>query len=82
MQELAFYFAFYGKRGRVGQRGMLRNGQVVAAAPVGLAPIDGDRSQTVGRLPVEGWPSGTYELRIQVTGGGRELSRTAFLYAD
>jgi VWFA-related protein len=78
-QELTFYFALYGKPQRVSATAeLLRNGHVVAAAPVGLAPFSGERSQTVGRVPVGLLPSGTYELRIQVTDGGRELSRTVY----
>jgi VWFA-related protein len=78
-QELAFYFALYGKlQGATATAELLRHGHVVAAAPVALAPFTGERSQTVGRLPVGRLPAGTYELRIQVTGAGRELSRTAY----
>jgi VWFA-related protein len=77
--ELAFYFALYGNlRGVSATAELLHNGQVVAAAPVELAASSGERSQHVGRLPVGRLPGGTYELRIQVTGAGRELSRTAY----
>jgi hypothetical protein len=77
--ELAFYFALYGKlQGVSATAELLRNGHVVAAAPVALASSSVERSQHVGRLPVGLLPAGTYELRIQVTGAGRELSRTAY----
>jgi hypothetical protein len=78
-QELTFYFALYGKLQDVSATAeLLRNGHVVAAAPVALAPFTGERSQTVGRLPIGLLPAGTYELRILVTGADRELSRTAY----
>jgi hypothetical protein len=36
------------------------------------------RVQHVGRLPIAALPAGTYELRIRVSDGRQELSRTAF----
>lgn len=78
-RELGFYFALYGDlAGVTATAELLRNGQVVAAAPVALAPPAGTRSQHVGRLPVSTLPAGTYELRLQVSAAGRELSRTAY----
>jgi hypothetical protein len=41
------------------------------------APTDG-RLQHIGRLPVDNLPAGTYELRIRVSDGRREVSRAAF----
>lgn len=77
--ELAFYFALYGDvRGLKASADLLRNGQPVASAPVDLPPATGSRVQHVGRLPISRLPNGTYELRIQVGGAGRELSRTAY----
>jgi hypothetical protein len=77
--ELAFYFALYGEvRGLKATADLLRNGQLIATAPVELPPATGSRVQHVGRLPIGRLPSGTYELRIQVAGAGRELSRTAY----
>ena len=55
-----------------------RGGRVLATAPVDLTRATDGRGQHVGRLPIGQLPAGTYELRIQVTGGGRELSRTAY----
>jgi hypothetical protein len=57
---------------------LLRNGEALAEAPVQLLPPTGSRIQHVGRLPIGALPPGTYELRIRVTDGRRELSRTAF----
>lgn len=91
--ELPFYFALYGEAGRVAVTAeILRNGQVLASAPVQLSsaadvpPAAGGatderhapRIQHVGRLPIGALPAGTYELRIHVADGPRELSRTAF----
>jgi VWFA-related protein len=79
VDELTFYFALYGElRDLKTSAELLRNGHVVAAAPVTLASPAGRRSQNVGRLPIKDLPTGTYELRIVVTGAGRELSRTAY----
>ena len=77
--ELSFYFALYGElQGVKASADLLRNGQLLATTPVELPPATGSRVQHVGRLPIGRLPSGTYELRIQVTGAGRELSRTAY----
>jgi VWFA-related protein len=76
---LSFYFALYGDAHDATARAdLLRNGQLVATAPVQLPPATGARVQHVGRLPIGALPAGTYELRIQVTGAGHELSRTAY----
>ena len=77
--DLPFYFALYGPLdGVTASAQLLRNGQALAEAPVTLPPARGARVQHVGRLPVGELPAGTYELRIRVTDGRHELSRTAF----
>ncbi len=77
--DLSFYFALYGDVGAASASAqLLRNGQVLAAAPVPLPAATGSRVQHVGRLPIGALPTGTYELRIRVTGAGRELSRAAY----
>ena len=77
--ELPFYFTVYGNVAAVKATAqLLRNGQVLAEAPVQLATATGSRIQHVGRLPIGPVPAGTYELRIRVTDGRAELSRTAF----
>ena len=43
-----------------------------------LPAATGSRVQHVGRFPIGNLPAGTYELRIRVTDGVREVSRTAF----
>jgi VWFA-related protein len=77
--ELPFYFMLYGRVGAVSAVAqLLRNGDLLAEAPVQLPASTGSRMQHVGRLPIAALPLGTYELRIRVTGAGPEISRTAF----
>jgi hypothetical protein len=80
-RELVFYFAFY--RGQGGEpRGsleLLHNGQSMASVPVDLAQsLPLSRHQHVGKLPVEQFPAGTYELRLRLRTGGDEQLRNAF----
>jgi VWFA-related protein len=78
-RELPFYFTLYGDLHAVTAYAQLsRNGQALAEAPVQLPSAAGSRVQHVGRLPVGALPAGTYELRIRVTDGRREVSRTAY----
>jgi VWFA-related protein len=77
--DLPFYFTLYDAAPEVkAYAQLLRNGEALAEAPVPLLPPTGSRIQHVGRLPIGALPAGTYELRIRVTDGRRELSRTAF----
>ncbi len=77
--ELPFYFTLYGDlRTVTAAAQLLRNGQPLAEAPVQLQTVAGRRLQHVGRLPIASLPPGTYELRIKVTDGRREVSRTAY----
>ena len=77
--ELPFYFALYGRvQGLEASAQLLQNGKVLAEAPVQLPQSSGPRVQHVGRLPIGALPPGTYELRIRVTDGKREESRTAY----
>ena len=74
-RELPFYFVLYGGAGAAtASAQLLRNGQVLADAPVQLAASSGPRVQHVGRFPIGALPDGTYELRIRVG----DLSRSAF----
>jgi hypothetical protein len=57
---------------------LLRNGQAIAEAPMQLPTPENSRVQQVGRLPIGALPAGTYELRIKVTDGAREVARSAF----
>jgi VWFA-related protein len=77
--ELPFYFVLYGVAPDAKAFvQLLRNGEAIAEAPLQLSPSIGSRVQHVGRLPITSLPAGTYELRIRVTDGGREISRTSF----
>lgn len=77
--ELPFYFTLYGRvQGLAASAQLLQNGKVLAEAPVQLPHSSGPRVQHVGRLPIGALPAGTYELRIRVTDGKREESRTAY----
>jgi hypothetical protein len=74
-RELPFYFALYGATaGLTASAQLLRNGQVLAEAPVQLAAGAGPRVQHVGRFPIGALPPGTYQLRIRVG----ELTRSSF----
>jgi hypothetical protein len=77
--ELPFYFTVYGDTQALrGMVQLLRNGQPVAEGPVELPPGTTARVQHVGRLPIAALSAGTYELRIRVSDGREEVSRTAF----
>ena len=76
--ELPFYFTLYNIAEAAVSAQLLHHGQPIAGAPVALPPRGGARVQHVGKLPIAGLPVGTYELRITVRTGGRELSRAAF----
>ncbi|MGH9308376.1 MAG: VWA domain-containing protein, partial [Vicinamibacterales bacterium] len=77
--EVPFYFAAYGDTSRAQWFVQLvRNGNVLAEAPITLPPATGTRVQHVGRIPVRGLATGTYELRIRATAGAEEVSRSAY----
>ena len=42
---------------------LLKDGRVIAATPLELPKVAGGRAQHVGKLPIEGLPAGTYQLR-------------------
>jgi len=79
--ELMFYFAFY--RGSGGDPAVtleiLAAGQTLASVPVELpAPIPQGRVQHVGKLPIDKFPAGTYELRLRLRSGATEELRNTF----
>jgi VWFA-related protein len=77
--ELPFYFTVYGLvDGFRASAELLRNGEALGEAPLELATPIAGRVQHVGRLPIAALPGGTYELRIRLTDGTREISRAAF----
>lgn len=79
VRELPFYFSLYGstpvQQARVE---LLRNGRAVAEGPLDLPTATSGRLQHIGRVPVATLQAGTYELRVRVIDGQRELSRSAF----
>lgn len=78
-KELPFYFVLYGRvQGVKASAQLLQSGKVLADAPLELPAAAGARVQHVGRLPIGDLPAGTYELRIRVTDGTREESRSAY----
>ncbi len=77
--EEPFYFTLYGDvNGVTASAQLLSNGRIVAEAPVDLPTATCSRVQHVGRLPIGALPAGTYELRIRVTDGAQDISRTAY----
>jgi len=79
--ELMFYFAFY--RGSAEDPAVtleiLAGGQTLASVPVELAaPIPQGRAQHVGKLPIDKFPAGTYELRLRLRSGATEDLRNTF----
>jgi VWFA-related protein len=80
--ELVFYFAFYtapedGEPSAV--LDILHSGTSVASMPLALAKTAaGVRAQHVGKLPIDKFPAGTYELRLRLRTGEQEQVRTAF----
>lgn len=74
-RELPFYFTLYGPvAGLSATAQLLRNGQVLAEAPLPLPVSNAPRVQYVGHFPIGSLPPGTYQLRIKVG----ELSRSAY----
>jgi VWFA-related protein len=77
--ELPFYFTLYGDVRTVkAYAQLLQNGRALGESLVQLPAAAGSRVQHVGRLPIGALPAGTYELRIRVTDGSHEVSRTAY----
>jgi hypothetical protein len=77
--ELTFFFTLYGAATRPAATAqLLRNGGVIAEAPVAMAPDPAPRVQHLGRLPIATLPAGTYELRIKVDAGGQSQTRNVF----
>ena len=74
-RELPFYFTVYGNSpGMTASAELMRNGKVLASAPIQLAAATGPRVQHIGRFPIGALPAGTYQLRIRVG----DLTRTAY----
>ena len=79
--ELTFYFSFYARPNEDSSASLelLHGGLSMASVPIELPrPNPDGRVQHVGKLPVEKFPPGTYELRLQLRSGDQEQLRTAF----
>jgi hypothetical protein len=57
---------------------LLHNGQRVANGPLTLGKILENRIQHVGRLPLDGVPPGTYELKVTASDDKTERTRSTF----
>jgi VWFA-related protein len=78
--DLPFYFTVYrGAGGPVAASAqLLKNGRVLADAPIPIKAPETDRIQQLSDLPISSLPAGTYELRITVTSGPQAVSRSTF----
>ena len=80
-RELAFYFACHAGANEDASATLelLHSGHSLASVRIELPRPDPDgRIQHVGKLPVDKFPPGTYELRLQLRTGDQEQLRTAF----
>ena len=79
-KELPFFFTIYrGETGPLtGTAQLLRNGGVVAEAPLEIGSSTDLRIQQLDRLPVSGLSPGTYELRITVASGPQRVAESAY----
>lgn len=79
-REQAFYFAIYPAPGGAALNArieLLRNGQLIASAPMATAQADpSGRIQQSGRLPLEHLEPGTYNLRAIVNQGDQQVFRS------
>jgi hypothetical protein len=79
-KDLPFFFTIY--RGAseplTATAQLLRDGGVVAEAPLEIAASTEPRIQQLARLPVSGLTAGTYQLRIVVVSGPQRVDESAF----
>jgi len=79
--ELTFYFWFYKGSTTTPSASLelLHSGRSLASVPVDLPrSMPEGRNQHVGKLPIDKFPAGTYELRLRLRTGADEQLRTAF----
>jgi VWFA-related protein len=80
-KELSFYVSLYPAAGHPVKQVMLEllhNGRRVATGPLTVGKILENRIQHVGRLPLEGMPPGTYELKVTASDDQTERTRSTF----
>jgi VWFA-related protein len=78
--ELGFFFTAYPGKGSKPQATLelLQNGARLATLPLTLAePDSSGRIQHVSRLPIGALAAGTYDLRVVLTDGRQQVSRSA-----
>jgi VWFA-related protein len=79
-KDLPFFFTIY--RGASGPltatAQLLRNGGIVAEAPLEIAASTEPRIQQLDRFPVSGLAPGTYQLRITVASGPQRVAESAY----
>jgi hypothetical protein len=79
--ELTFYFWFYkgSTTDPTAALELLHSGRSLASVAVDLPRSMPDgRNQHVGKLPIDRFPAGTYELRLRLRTGANEQVRSAF----
>lgn len=80
-KELSFYVSLYPAAGHPVKQVMLEllhNGRRVANGPLTVGKIVSNRIQHVGRVPLDGVPPGTYELKVIASDDRTERSRSTF----
>jgi VWFA-related protein len=78
--ELGFFFTAYPGKGSKPQATveLMQNGGRIASVPLTLGEADSfGRIQHVSRLPIGTLAAGTYDLRIMLTDGRQQISRSA-----
>ncbi len=80
--EIGFFFTVYSAKGPKPQATLelMQNGVRLAAVPLTLAEPDASgRTQQVGRLPTGAIAPGTYDLRVVVSQGGQQITRSVIV---
>ena len=79
-KDLPFFFTIYRDVSGplTGTAQLRRNGGVVAEAPLEITQSADLRIQQLDRLPVSGLAPGTYELRITVASGAKQVAESAY----
>jgi VWFA-related protein len=79
-KDLPFFFTIYrgGSGPLTATAQLLRNGGIVAEAPLEIVASTEPRIQQLDRFPVSGLAPGTYQLRIIVASGLQRVSETAY----
>jgi VWFA-related protein len=80
-KEVSFYVSLYPAAGHPVKQVMLEllhNGRRIANGPLTVGKILENRIQHVGRLPLDGVPPGTYELKVTASDDETERTRSTF----